>query len=475
VQDLAARALAVTADPGLRLSARRSAGWALAWSSQHAAALSALIPVAREASSYDPLMAWDALATAATVAYQSGEPEGVRAVRETFAGPYRGAAEILPLLDRTAQAALDEHFLSRVGAAAWLLDRSDLAVGLLEAARKLLQDPRVRGASGGSLSALGWACLDTGRWDDALEAAAEADDLATAYRMDIVTASANLLAGTILAVRGQGEAAQAPLTTALASDPEQSRSVTARAQHALGLVALAEGNYLMAYGHLRQLFADDGAPLHYHVSYLGVADLAAAAARADRGIGARDLLQRIQAKVDGSPSPRLEQLLSRARGILADPDSPEAYFDEALSDPAGEQWPFERGQLRLDYGEWLRRRRINDAKPMLAAALESFRRLHARPWIRRTEAELRACGVVVSGAAAAPDALWQLTPQQRQIIYLAGHGHTNREIADLLFLSPRTVATHLYRSYPKLGISGRHQLHDLIAQAGPAPEVSLRK
>ena len=41
---------------------------------------------------------------------------------------------------------------------------------------------------------------------------------------------------------------------------------------------------------------------------------------------------------------------------------------------------------------------------------------------------------------------------------------TNAEIADRLFLSPRTVASHLYRSYPKLGIAGRHQLHDLIAQ-----------
>jgi DNA-binding CsgD family transcriptional regulator len=112
---------------------------------------------------------------------------------------------------------------------------------------------------------------------------------------------------------------------------------------------------------------------------------------------------------------------------------------------------------------------------MLAAALESFRRLRARPWIQRTEAELQACGVAVSGAPAAPDALWQLTPQQRQIIYLAGQGHTNREIADLLFLSPHTVAAHLYRSYPKLGISGRHQLHELIAQAGTAPEVSPRK
>jgi hypothetical protein len=44
---------------------------------------------------------------------------------------------------------------------------SDLAVGLLQAGRKQLQEPTVRAASGGSLSPLGWACMDAGRWDDA--------------------------------------------------------------------------------------------------------------------------------------------------------------------------------------------------------------------------------------------------------------------------------------------------------------------
>src|SRR3984885_12166627 len=157
-----------------------------------------------------------------------------------------------------------------------------------------------------------------------------------------------------------------------------------------------------------------------------------------------------------------------ARGILADPSNSEAHFDKALADPAGDQWPFERAQLRLDHAEWLRRRRrINDAKAVLTEALRTFRRLGARAWAQRATTELRACGVAVTGAPADPNALGELTPQQRQIVRLASDGLTDREIGERLFLSPRTVSSHLYRSYPKLGVASRHQLRDVIAQAGP--------
>ena len=73
--------------------------------------------------------------------------------------------------------------------------------------------------------------------------------------------------------------------------------------------------------------------------------------------------------------------------------------------------------------------------------------------------------MITQAAPTAPDALAGLTAQQREIVILAGRGLTNGEIADRLFLSPRTVASHLYRSYPKLGIAGRHQLRGLIDQA----------
>jgi DNA-binding CsgD family transcriptional regulator len=73
--------------------------------------------------------------------------------------------------------------------------------------------------------------------------------------------------------------------------------------------------------------------------------------------------------------------------------------------------------------------------------------------------------VAAVGGAPERDALEELTPQQRQIVRLASDGLTDREIGDRLFLSPRTVGSHLYRSYPKLGVASRHQLRDVIALA----------
>jgi len=499
VQELASRALAVTEDLQLRLTARLRIGWALIWSNRHADALATLISVAQEASARLPGIAWDAIGQAGTVAYQTGTADGRRAVRDTLdrmqqpappaadwpavladesrmwiraaTDPFGNRGEVIPRLHRMADGTADGH--ARLGAAAWLLDESELAVRLLRESLSRLRAPGVRGDSGATLSALQWACIDTGRWDEALAASREAADLAAAYKMEAVAASADLATAIVLAMRGGHDQVRPLVANALATiDAAEYRGFAARAWHAAGIAALAEGSYLTGYAQLNQLFDADGAPLHHHVSYLGIADLAAAAVRAERHLEARTMVERALARVDPAPGPRLEQLAARARGLLAEPADAEPYFAKALSDPAGDAWPFERAQLQLDYGAWLRRqRRINDAKPVLAAALETFRRLGAAPWTRRAEAELRACGMTVAAAPAAPGALAGLTAQQREIILLASRGLTNAEIADRLFLSPRTVASHLYRSYPKLGIAGRHQLHDLIAQAGRAPEA----
>jgi DNA-binding CsgD family transcriptional regulator len=496
VQELATRALAVTADPELRLTARHDAGWALAWSGQRTAALSELISVVEDAARDLPALAWDALSSAATVAYQSGMPASRQAVSRTLdllerqrpppAGeglridvnalklwirastdPVGSRSQLLPYLHQIVGSPLEEPSLWGTGSAAWILDESDLAIRLLEDAMHRLRAPGVRGTSGGGLTVLGWAYIDTGRWDEALQVAAEAAGMAEANHMDIVAASADVITATVFAMRADSGAARRHAARALATaDPAECGLVAARARRALGVAALADGSYLLAFTQLRGLFSEHGTPLHNYASYLGVADLAAAAVRADRRMEGRDVIERALSQLHGMASPRLEQLIARARGILADPAKSEAYFDKALSDPAGDQWPFERAQLRLDHAEWLRRRRrINDAKPVLTQALGTFRRLRARSWAQRAEAELRACGVAVTDAPGERDALWELTPQQRQIVRLAGDGLTNRQIGDRLFLSPRTVSSHLYRSYPKLGVAGRLQLRDVIARA----------
>jgi DNA-binding CsgD family transcriptional regulator len=490
VHDLAGRALAVSADPELRMTARRDAGWALAWSGRRTAALSALISLAEEASRDFPALAWNALSNAATVAYQSGKPASRQAVRRVLvvlesqefpsaghgpraeAGAHRlwirastdpagSRNQLLPYLRTIGDSPLDEPSLWGTASAAWILDETDLAVRWLQEAMHRLRGPGVQGTSAGALTVLGWAYIDTGRWDEALEVAAEAN------HMDIVAASADVITATVLALRADAAAARRHAARALAAvDPAECGLVAARARRALGVAALADGSYLSAFTQLRGLFSDDGTPLHNYASYLGVADLAAAAVRADRRMEGRDVIEHALSHLNGIASPRLEQLIARARGILADPARTEAWSDKGLSDPAGDQWPFERAQLRLDHGEWLRRsRRINDAKPVLTQALGTFRRLNARSWAQRAEAELRACGVAVAGVPAERDPLSELTPQQRQIVRLASDGLTNRQIGDRLFLSPRTVSSHLYRSYPKLGVAGRNQLRDVIARA----------
>lgn len=160
-------------------------------------------------------------------------------------------------------------------------------------------------------------------------------------------------------------------------------------------------------------------------------------------------------------SARVATLIDRGRALLADPEHAEPFFQAALAQSAGEQWPFERAQTRLDYGEWLRRRRrIAEARPLLSAALETFQRLGARPWVERAQAELRAAGIEATDVV--PSAFTELSPQQQQIVQLAARGLTNREIGEKLFLSPRTVGSHLYRVFPKLGITARSQLRDVL-------------
>lgn len=148
---------------------------------------------------------------------------------------------------------------------------------------------------------------------------------------------------------------------------------------------------------------------------------------------------------------------TRCRALLADLDAFDVLFDESIQLFTGTGDVFECARTRLCYGERLRRaNRRRDARRELGAALDTFEQLRAEPWAERTRRELRASGE--HRRAQTPEARDELTPQERQIATLAAEGRTNREIGALLFLSPRTIETHLGRVFRKLGIADRRAL-----------------
>jgi DNA-binding CsgD family transcriptional regulator len=257
-----------------------------------------------------------------------------------------------------------------------------------------------------------------------------------------------------------------------------SRSLRVRTHYALGAAALAEGDHATAYARFRSVYSQDAEPepVHFQASDYFLADLAAAAVRTGRADEARRIVDATRRRLAaGGVSARLDAVLHRADALLSEGAEAEEHFTAALADPDGEQWLFERALVRLDYAEWLRRRRRSvEARPQLTAALDAFERVGARPWTERARAELRATGVTPTSTAPR-DALAELTPQQLQIARLAAAGLTNREIGERIFLSPRTVGFHLYRVFPKLGITGRAQLRDALPESSqsldgtPAP------
>jgi len=144
-----------------------------------------------------------------------------------------------------------------------------------------------------------------------------------------------------------------------------------------------------------------------------------------------------------------------ARPLLADDDDAGALFQAALRRDLT-SWPLYRARLLLQYGMWLRRhRRIAEARMPLRAARDSFLALGAIPWADRARQELRASRETHHSGLGARI---QLTEQELQIADMAAKGLSNREIGQRLYISPRTVGSHLYRIFPKLGIATRAQL-----------------
>lgn len=315
-----------------------------------------------------------------------------------------------------------------------------------------------------ALAPLCWTLLDTGQWsrlEQVLDEVASA--CASAHGFELVVRETLSCTAMLMAMRGDHRLASRSIEQAWRLSATAARRPCATSvalDRAAGWTAVAKGDFDEAYRCFRAMFTDDGQPAHFVVAYRGIADLAWSAARSGRTEEIQPLIAAIGRRLGSRPPVRLRLLRHQALALTTTSQVAERHYKLAVFDPTGEQWPLERARARLHYGEWLRRaRRPAEARPLLAAALEVFERLGAGPLAEITRGELRAAGVA-TGRPANDDALQALTAQERQIVGLAASGLTNREIGVRLKLSPRTIASHLYHVYPKLGVSRRHELRE---------------
>ena len=135
---------------------------------------------------------------------------------------------------------------------------------------------------------------------------------------------------------------------------------------------------------------------------------------------------------------------------------------------AGSAARLDHARCLVDLGSALRRtNQRTAAREPLREGLELARRCGADALARRAHDEL----VIAGGRPrrqrfSGPDAL---TPSERRVAELAGEGMTNRDIAQLLYVTTKTVDNHLARAYGKLGISSRTELSDALRDAAEIP------
>ncbi|HZD70635.1 MAG TPA: LuxR C-terminal-related transcriptional regulator [Actinomycetes bacterium] len=158
---------------------------------------------------------------------------------------------------------------------------------------------------------------------------------------------------------------------------------------------------------------------------------------------------------------RCHGLLAAARG---DPSGALAHLQQAVQQHQRVARPFELARTLRAQGMVLRRDKHKAAaKAALQQALGIFERLGAPLWAKATRAELDRVGL----RPAVPVDVSGITAVEARVAELVAAGRTNREVADKLFMSPKTVEAHLSRIYRKLGIRSRAELaHKLAHQSG---------
>ena len=196
------------------------------------------------------------------------------------------------------------------------------------------------------------------------------------------------------------------------------------------------------------------------------------AALAHLALGDRESAGRLAAKelelARAFGAPRALGVALRAAGVVAGGDRGALLLREAIDTLERGDARLERARALADLGALLRRRnRRTEARELLREALDAAHRAGAKPLAEQAETELRATGarprrVVLRG-------LDSLTASERRIAEFASQGLSNREIAQTLFVTRRTVEGHLTSVFRKLQVDSRDELPAALGGGGPVP------
>ncbi|MCK0115691.1 helix-turn-helix transcriptional regulator [Isoptericola sp. S6320L] len=240
------------------------------------------------------------------------------------------------------------------------------------------------------------------------------------------------------------------------------------AEWALARAELVEGRPADAAGRLVTLLAPSDGGAHFALRGLVLPTLVEAAVGAGDRATARAAMPELTAWGRSASDPQSPALLLRCAALLAASDADaDARFHEAHVSHLASGGTFEAARTLLLHGSRLRRRRRpSDARDRLRDALRLFERAGADPWADRTRTELRAAGGAQHRPA--PGDLTGLTPHQLRIARRVAAGDTNREIAERLSVSVRTVDCHLRNIFVALGVRSRVELARQVPPAtGP--------
>lgn len=349
----------------------------------------------------------------------------------------------------------DADGLRLLGMAAHAIGDPVRAVDLLGRAEPVLREQGRLGLLSAALLTETADLLLLGDWPRATQLTEEARRIIAETRQPDMVAALTTTDALVAALRGQAVRAR-ELADTVEARQRIDLAPTLRLVH--GLARLAEGRYTEAYEELRPLLDQP----HGGLRWQGLAAVVPFATAADRG-NSRDeaapVLAALEEAARVTPAPLLHVQLPYARVVLAPDAAAEELYLVALGQDLS-RWPLVKARTEHAYGQWLRRRRqAARSRAMLLSARTAFDLVGASDWTGHT-------------AAAAdnplPSVTELLSPQETLIVRLAAEGLSNREIAERLYLSHRTVAAHLYRAFPKLGITSRGELAPLLKLPEPA-------